>query len=343
MAGMAIKAKNHITTEGIVTALHSNNFQREVLKASLLLRDQDQALLFQLARTLRDARIPTKKVEVRSVIEISNICRQGCLYCNMGRNQRRELYIITLPDFITLVEHIYSQARRVLLIQSGENPSKAFVDHVCRCVKEIKKRFNDLVIILCLGNLSYNQYLKLKESGADRYILKFETSNPNHYAKMKPFDTLEKRLRCLEHLIAIGFQVGTGSIVGLPGQTLDDIVNDLLLIKKYKVMMASCTAFIPGEQSKFKDEPIGDIDLTLNALALLRIMNPHSLIPTTSSLEKVRTGGQYLGLMAGANTVTIHDGTPEKIKALFPIYSVTRFTPNRAHLESVVKQAGLSI
>jgi biotin synthase len=227
------------------------------------------------------------------------------------------------------------------LLQSGENPAQPFVDFVAECIDELKTRHPDLTLILCMGNLSMEQYRQLRQAGADRYVLKFETSNAKHYERLKPYDTFRKRMDCLENLIAVGFAVGTGNITGLPGQAMDDLVNDLLLTTRYPLRMVSSTVFIPAEDSELKDEPIGDVDLTLNVMALLRVLNPDRWMPATSSLDKARQGGQLMGHMAGANPVTIHDGTPDDLKALFPIYSMKRTTPNLAHMQEIVAKAGL--
>ncbi|MBM4026663.1 MAG: radical SAM protein [Planctomycetes bacterium] len=340
---MPIAMKNATTADEVLAALRAGDFSHEALRAALLMRGGEQEKLFELARECRDRCFPDKRVEVRSVIEISNICRQGCRYCNMGRKRDYEHYIIQLPAFMKLVEHIYRSGRRVLLLQSGENSAQSFVEHVALCVEEVKKRYPDMLVILCLGNLSRTQYHRLRQAGGDRYILKFETSNPELYSHIKPFDKLDRRLTCLQWITEEGFTASTGNIVGLPGQTLDDIVEDLLLIKKLKLSMMSCSPFIPAENSEFGDQPMGDLDTALNTMALLRIMNPHTLMPTTSALEKVGHDGQYRGLMAGANTVTIHDGTPEDLKQLFPIYSVSRVRPTQEHFEEIVHRAGLKM
>ena len=137
--------------------------------------------------------------------------------------------------------------------------------------------------------------------------------------------------------------MGSGNICGLPGQTTEDLVGDLEMLGRYPLSMMSSTVFIPGEHSDFRDEKPGDLATTLNMIALIRILYPHVLIPTTSSLEKLRRGGQYSGLMAGANTVTAHDGTPRPLKRLFPIYSIHRKVPSQAHLERIVKRAGMAM
>lgn len=326
----------------VVRRLEDNDYGRENLTAALRLRGGDQEELFALARRKRDRNYPERTVQVRSVIEISNVCRQRCNFCNIGQSSDQR-YKISKDAFVATVSFLYAKGRRSLLIQSGENGSQEFVAHVTECVRALKGLFPDMAVILCLGNLGEAQYRQLKEAGAESYILKFETSNAVLYRALKPRDTLERRLACLDSLFRVGLKVGSGDIVGLPGQTLDDLVNDLCLLGEYDLSMQSCSVFIPGERSKYRGEPMGSLDLTLNVLALMRIMYPRRLMPTTSSLEKPRPGGQYLGLMAGANTVTCHDGTPDELKNLFPIYSIKRFSPQADYLAQIVHNAGLSL
>lgn len=192
-----------------------------------------------------------------------------------------------------------------------------------------------------MGNLSYTQYEKLFNAGASDYILKFETSNERLFKYCKPNDTLANRLECIEMLHQIGYRVGSGNIVGLPGQTVDDLARDLELIHRLPLSMNSTTIFIPAENSAFANEPAGNPIHTLNMMALMRVMNPHRLMPTTSSLEKMILDGQFLGLQAGANTVTIHDGTPEDLQQYFPIYSAKRVRPQMEHFKDILERAGI--
>jgi biotin synthase len=316
--------------------------KKDIIGKILLFKGREQRNLFKLAQQKRSEYFPSEEVEVRSVIEISNICQRKCNFCNINSYAKRKRYIIKYEDLIKIVEYLYHiKKRRVLLFQSGENRSRKYIDFVCKVIRNIKQKFNDLKVILCLGSLSYNQYRELREAGADRYILKFETSNPLLYRQIKPDDSLEKRIECLNMLIELGFEVGTGNIIGLPNQTLEDIVNDLLFIRNFKLSMVSTSVFIPGEASSYRNKPIGDLNITLNFMALMRIMYPQMLIPSTSSLEKAKRGGQYLGLMAGANTVTIHDGTPKELKRYYPIYSVKRFIPTEKYIKNIVTKAHL--
>lgn len=340
---MGAKEINH---HKILDCLGKGIYSPDILKTALTFNNDfskdEQNALFELARNKRDEKFPDKKIEFRSVIEISNKCRQKCNYCAIGKKRVKE-YTIDEHIMISLAEHIYKKGRRVLLIQSGENDEQKYINLVSRCLEKIKDRFNDLVIILCLGNLKKEQYLQLRRAGAERYILKFETSNPAVFRNAKPNDTFENRLRCLDNLLDVGFSVGSGNIVGLPGQTLTDIANDLFLIHKYNLSMNSASVFITSEDSKYKDEPYGNIETTLNTMALMRIMNPDRLMPTTSSLEKAQEGMQFMGLMAGANTVTIHDGTPDELKPFFPMYSLNRINPQKEHIKNIVEKAHMKL
>jgi len=323
--------------------LSSGKFSRSTLSEALLLRGDGQQALFSLARSKRSAAFPLEEAEARSVIELSNVCQQSCNYCSMHKDGALKPYVIKESDVLDMADFLYSKGRRVLLLQSGENRSKAFVEYVGRCVSGIKSKHPDSEIILCLGNLSREQYLFLKESGAARYVLKFESSIADLYHEWKPSDTLGERLACLDDLIDLGFKVGTGNMIGLPGQSLGNIVEDLLLVHRLDVSMMSSTVFIPNEGCNYCDQSMGDVDLVFNMMALMRIMNPGCLMPTTSCLEKARKDGQLIGLMAGANTVTIHDGTPENFREQFPIYSSDRCTPGEERMFHLVRQAGLKL
>lgn len=326
----------------LTEALAAGDFSRETLRRGLLARGEEQDKMFALARERRDAVWPARQVETRSVIELSNVCQQSCNYCSMAKESKLKRYVIKIEPLMEQVDFLYERGRRVILLQSGENDSDKFVDYAAKCCTEIKRRHPDLEIILCLGNLSHEQYVRLKGAGADRYILKFESSSPALYNTWKPSDTLDQRLACLQDLVDIGFKVGTGNMVGMPGQSLDDVIDDLLLLGKYNLSMMSCTVFIPGEMCNYSNQPMGDVEIALNQMALMRIMYPKRLMPTTSCLERGKPGGQLKGLMAGANTVTIHDGTPEEFKKLFPIYSTDRCTTGFARSEIMVRDANLS-
>lgn len=331
-----------VDSDAVLQALQSGDYARDHLRQALLFRGADQERLFALARERRRRAFP-EQVEVRSVIELSNVCQQGCNYCSMSKESGIKRYLMNQTEVLELADYLYDCGRRVLLLQSGENDAANYLRYVTGCVREIKQRHPELTVILCMGNYSREQYQQLRDAGADRYVLKFETSSPDLYARWKPTDTLAERLKCMEHLLALGFRVGSGNMVGMPGQTMNDLVDDLLFFGRYKLSMMSCTVFIPGDNCNYRAERMGDVELALNSIALMRIMYPHLLMPTTSCLEQAKPSGQYWGLMAGANTVTIHDGTPERLKKMFPIYTTKRFTPDRSHTARMVERANLTL
>ena len=325
----------------VVVALRQEDYSEQVLYDALQLKGDEQMEMFQLAQEHRLEHFPDNRAQARSVIEISNVCRQKCRYCAIGGKDQAKNYTLSTEQIEMLVDYLYNKGRRVVLLQSGENLNETFINDTILAISHIKKRHADLRIILCMGDLSKEHYQALYDAGASDYILKFETSNENLFAFCKPNDTFEHRLSCIKNLCEIGYRVGSGNIVGLPAQTLDDLVCDLKLVHELPLGMNSATIFVPAENSDFAHEPAGDPIHTLNMMALMRIMNPHRLMPTTSSLEKMIPDGQYLGLLAGANTVTIHDGTPEELQQYFPIYSSKRIRPQIDHFRDILGRANM--
>lgn len=328
-------------TGHIISSLRQNEFTDAVLTEALELTGEAQLQLFELAQQARHIAFPDDEVQVRSVIEISNVCRQKCRYCAIGGKEQKFNYTLDSNAISLLMEYLYNKGRRNILLQSGENVNDAFINDVVDAIDFVKQHHDDLRIILCMGDLSESQYQRLFNAGATDYILKFEASNRDLFSYCKPNDSLENRLECIKQLHKIGYRIGSGNIVGLPKQTLNDLVTDLQLIHELPLSMNSATIFIPAENSAFANEPAGNPIHTLNMMALMRIMNPNRLMPTTSSLEKMIPDGQYLGLQAGANTVTIHDGTPEELQQFFPIYSAKRIRPQIEHFKDILERANL--
>lgn len=324
-----------------VKSLVDGNYSESVIKDALLLKNDEQEELFSFARDCRFRYFPKNNLQVRSVIETSNICRQGCRYCAIGGKSQTHNYSLNHHVTAGLIESLYHRGRRVILLQSGENANSHFINEMEKAIGISKERYPDLIIILCMGNLAKDQYVQLRRSGADAYILKFETSNPDLFSYCRPRDSFSNRLNQIETLINLGYDVGSGNIVGLPHQTIDDLYKDLILIHKLPLSMNSTTIFCPAERSEFENEKYGDPDLTLNFMAIMRIMNPQRLMPTTSSLKKIIPDGQYKGLMAGANTITVHDGTPAEYQDYFPIYSVHRTRPQVSDFNDIIARTGM--
>lgn len=330
-----------MTPEKTILNIRQSIYTKETLTDALNLTGVWQQQLFSIAQEKRLSAFPDNHVQVRSVIEISNVCRQMCRYCAIGGKSQKLNYTLDSKTIGLLIDYLHEKGRKNVLLQSGENINESFVSEAETAIRKAKATYPDLRIILCMGNLSHEQYKRLFQAGATDYILKFETSNERLFNYCKPNDTLDNRLKCINDLHKIGYCVGSGNIVGLPKQTIEDLVEDLFLIHRLPLSMNSATIFIPAENSSFANEPPGNPIHTLNMMALMRIMNPHRLMPTTSSLEKMISDGQFLGLQAGANTVTIHDGTPEELQQYFPIYSAKRVRPQMAHFKDILERAGI--
>jgi biotin synthase len=311
--------------------------EKEEIVSLLAVRGERQQELFRRARSIREQHFGDRAV-VRGVIEITDRCRVNCSYCPMRRDNLSGGFILSARQIVAAAVAIRQTGIRVVFLQGGEMPETTEV--VCEAIPELKRLFaEEIQIVLCLGNKSHAELARLKELGADSYILKHETSDPNLFYTLR-HRCLEDRLACLQDLLALGYRVGTGNIVGLPGQSMESIACDILLPAQLGAHMTSCAPFIPARNTPLAGNPTGDINLTLNTLALMRIANPEALIPTVSALEKLRPGGQLAGLNAGANVITVNF-TPEFEKSIYRIYGTGRFCVSLGHAASTLEQAGL--
>lgn len=297
-----------------------------------------QQELFARARQVRQ-QYQMDQVRLRGVIEISNFCQKNCNYCAMrASNQNLERYRLSAAEILEIAEQIHRLGIGTLFLQGGQDPAcDAILQEV---IPEAKRRWG-LHILLCLGEYPQATYERWREWGADSYILKFETSEPALYRQIA-YTPLTKRLQCIRWLQAAGFQVGTGNIVGLPGQSLETLVRDVLLIQEIQPDFVSSSPFIPNENTPFSELESGSIRRTLNIMAILRILLPHALIPTVSALEKLATGGQLAGLNTGANVITINF-TPPPCRRKYLIYSQERFVVSLSHAQNIIAQAGMTV
>ncbi|MFA6572361.1 MAG: [FeFe] hydrogenase H-cluster radical SAM maturase HydE [Bacteroidota bacterium] len=325
-------------TNKIIENLKFGKINKSEIVQLLKARGSLQKELFEQAKQTRQEFFGNK-VFVRGVIEISNYCRKNCDYCAIRySNKKLERYRLTPEEIFSVAKQINALGIQTLFIQSGEDPNTdKIVEEVLPKIKQELKINN---IILCLGNRSKEQYKKFKELGANAYILKFETSDSILFQKIR-HEPLEQRLQCLKWLKELGFEVGTGNITGLPEQTIESIAEDVLLAKKLNTEFVSTAPFVPNENTPLKKEPHGDFDLTLNTLAIWRIMLKNVLIPTVSALEKIKKGGQILGFNAGANVITVNF-TPSQYRKKYLIYSKKRFVVTLNHALKTIKSAGLS-
>ncbi|HHU50409.1 MAG TPA: [FeFe] hydrogenase H-cluster radical SAM maturase HydE [Firmicutes bacterium] len=263
----------------------------------------DAQYLFSQSRALADE-LFGKKIYIRGLIEFTNFCKNDCFYCGIRRsNHQAERYRLSKEDILSCCEQGYALGFRTFVLQGGEDPwytDEKLID----IISSIRRAYPDCAITLSLGEKTYEQYRGYYKAGANRYLLRHETANAEHYAKLHPpAQRAEDRQRCLYHLKEIGYQVGTGFMVGSPGQTTEHLAEDLLFIKKLKPHMIGIGPFIPHKDTAFAKFPAGSLDLTLFLLGLLRLMLPSALIPATTALGTIHPEGRELGILAGANVV----------------------------------------
>ena len=245
-----------------------------------------------------------KSIFIRGIVEFSNVCKNDCYYCGIRKsNADCDRYRLSKEQILDCCDAGYEYGFRTFVLQSGEDKSYT-TDKLCEIVSDIKKAHPDCAVTLSVGELSYDDYKRLFEAGADRYLLRHETASEEHYKKLHPAEmSWEHRMKCLEQLKQIGYQTGCGMMVGSPFQTVGNIADDMLFLERFKPEMIGMGPFIPHKDTPFKDKPAGSYELTLFLISLCRLMLPDCLIPATTALGTIRPDGREKGVLAGANVV----------------------------------------
>lgn len=312
---------------------------RSEIREMLLARGAEQEEIFTEARRLRDQHLGAAVV-LRGVVEVTNVCRVNCDYCPMRRDNTpdNDRYFMDVDEILERARRIRDAGIDVILLQGGETPRGASI--VAQAIPAIRELFGGRVeVLLNLGNMTRAQYERLRQAGATSYILKHETSDARLHSRLR-HESLDERLRCLRDLLSLGYKVGTGLISGLPGQSLESIVDDIELAGEFGVHMCSVSPFVPAPDTPLHLSPAGSVDLALNTLACLRISYPHLLIPSVSALEKTSSGGQSRGLAAGANVMTVNfTGDAERERYL--IYGRERFVVKMGHVRELIQSADM--
>lgn len=288
----------------------------------VLLTMQDEEELEYLRTKAREAadRIYGKEVYIRGLIEFTNYCRNNCLYCGIRRdNQNAQRYRLSQEQIMECCRTGYGLGFRTFVLQGGED-AYFTDDRICRIVSAIKSEYGDCAVTLSVGEKSRESYQAYFDAGADRYLLRHETADGEHYKKLHPAEmSLKNRKQCLYHLKEIGYQVGCGFMVGSPFQNFHTLYEDLLFIKDLKPHMVGIGPFIPQADTPFGQEPAGTPDRTLRLLSILRLMNPHVLLPATTALGTIHPLGRELGIRAGANVV-MPNLSPVEVRDKYKLY-----------------------
>ncbi len=287
-------------------------------------------------------------VYIRGLIEVSNICKNDCHYCGIRRgNKNCERYRLTKEQILSCCDEGYPLGFRTFVLQGGED---AFFtdDYVCEIINSIKSKYPDCAITLSLGERSFESYEKFRNAGADRYLLRHETADKEHYGKLHPDDlSFDNRMECLKNLKKLGFQTGCGFMVGSPYQTNKTIAKDLKFIEEFKPEMCGIGPFIPHKDTIFKDYPAGSVALTCYLLSIIRLISPDILLPATTALGSIDPIGREKGILAGANVV-MPNLSPEDAKKKYTLYnnklsSGAEAAANKRMLEEKMKAIGYKI
>lgn len=260
------------------------------------------------------------KIYIRGLIEISNICKNDCLYCGIRRsNENCQRYRLSPEEILSCCHEGYELGFRTFVLQGGED-GYFDDDTLCALVQTIKCTYPDCAITLSLGERSRESYRKLREAGADRYLLRHETADKTHYGKLHPPEmSFDERMRCLRDLKDLGYQVGCGFMVGSPCQTARTLAKDLKFIECFKPDMCGIGPFIPQADTPFGKESAGTLSLTCYLLSMIRLIRPNILLPSTTALGTICPTGREMGILAGANVI-MPNLSPPSVRKKYALY-----------------------
>ena len=287
-------------------------------------------------------------VYIRGLIEISNICKNDCHYCGIRRgNKNCERYRLTEEQILSCCDEGYKLGFRTFVLQGGEDAYFSD-DAVCKIVSEIKKRYPSCAVTLSLGERSFESYKRLFDAGADRYLLRHEPADKEHYGRLHPPEmSFDNRMECLKNLKEIGYQVGCGFMVGSPYQTNKTLAKDLKFIEEFKPEMCGIGPFVPHRDTKFKNIPQGTVELTCYLLSVIRLISPSVLLPATTALGTIDPMGREKGILSGANVV-MPNLSPADAKSKYELYNNklsggAESASNKRLLEERMKEIGYQI
>ena len=303
-----IDKKEKISYKDALTLLSSFEYDNNLNKKKL---DKKEKLeIKELKEYLREKarekadRIFGKYIFMRGLVEFTNYCKNDCIYCGIRKsNKNAERYRLNKKEILECCKIGYDIGFRTFVLQGGED-NFFNIERMSNIVRAIKKEFPDCALTLSIGEKNEEYYKELKNNGANRFLLRHETSENEHYSKLHPkYMSLDNRKECLRILKRLGFQTGTGIMVGSPFQKLENIASDLIFMQEINPEMIGIGPFLPHKDTPFANEKIGEMELTLILISILRLIFPLSLIPATTALGTIKEGGRELGILHGANVV----------------------------------------
>ena len=307
-------------------AIISHQLSKEEIIQLLGNPQYDQAL-FAAADEVRQ-KFVGDEVHLRGLIEFSNICKNNCLYCGLRRdNLKLKRYRMSPEEIVALARRAVKDfGFKTIVMQSGEDLWFT-PEHLKPILAEIKKL--DVAITLSIGEKSFEEYKAYKESGADRYLIRIETTDKDLYHRLDPGMSWDERKECLVNLGKLGYEVGSGIMVGLPGQTIESIADDLLFLQNMKIDMAGIGPFIPHPDTPLKDEKGRAFELSLRTMAIMRLLLPDINIPATTAMETLHPEGRIIALQCGANVImpNVTEGEYRQLYELYPGKAALNETP----------------
>lgn len=330
-----------------VQALASNRNLSDPELKNLLETTEFDELLHQTADEVR-RKIYGDEVYIRGLIEFTNYCKNNCLYCGIRKSNKRAVrYRLDKDEILSCCKEGYALGFRTFVLQGGEDAY--FSDKlICEIVSEIREKYPDCAITLSIGEKSKDSYIEYFKAGANRYLLRHETADDEHYKKLHPESmSLENRKQCLFDLKEIGYQVGSGFMVGSPYQTTENLITDIRFLQELQPDMIGIGPYITHAETPFAKFENGSLELTLRLISILRLIFPYALIPSTTALGTIHPNGRELGLKAGANVV-MPNLSPVRVRKLYELYENKICTGEEAAqcrgcLERRVKSAGYNI
>jgi len=272
--------------------------------------------LFKEADRIRHENVGDE-VHLRGLIEFSNICKRQCKYCGLqSANKKIERYRILKDEILLYTQKAVNMGYRTIVLQSGED-EYFDTDKMIEIIRKIKQY--DIALTLSIGEKTYDEFKAFKKAGTDRYLLRIETTDKNLYKEMHPNASFENRVRCLQDLKSLGYETGTGCLVGLPNQTIESLADDILFFKELDADMVGIGPFIAHKETPLKDCSNGDFRLALKVMALTRINLPNINIPATTAMETLNPNGRLIALQSGANVV-MPNITSTEYRAKYEIY-----------------------